>query len=95
MFFFDGDHWSLFFPDVKRILEKGLKPCQWKDKSEGMVTYQIATDDFRHTLLCDDGEVSIEDSNWGLWIFIEKKNERLLQRVRNILRESGRFELVQ
>jgi hypothetical protein len=94
-FFFHGDHRSFSFPDVRKILKKGLTPCQWQDKSEGMVTYEIATDDFHHTLLCDDGEVDIDDNNWGLWVFVRRNNEILFQRVQNVLRESGRFELVQ
>ena len=92
-FFFHGDHWSFFFPDVKEILEKGLKPCRWKDKSDGMVSYEIGTDDFHHTLICDDGDVHIDDNNYGLRVFVNKKNENLLSRVTDVLQASGRFEL--
>jgi len=93
-FFFYGDHWSFFFPDVKGILAKGLKPCRWEKKSEGMISYEIGTDDFHHTLICEDGEVHINDNNYGLWVFVEKENEHLFNRVQKVLRESGRFDFV-
>jgi hypothetical protein len=32
-FFFHSNHWSLFSPKVKGILEKGLKPCRWEEKT--------------------------------------------------------------
>ncbi len=93
-FMFHGDHWSYFFPDVKGILAKGLKPCQWEEKTEGMISYEIGTDDFHHTLLCEDGEVHIADNNYGLSVFVEKKYGNLFQRVLKALELSGRFELV-
>ncbi len=92
-FFFHGDHWAFFFPDVMGMLEKGLKPCQWEDKSEGMVTYEIGTDDFHHTLICENGEVHIDDNNYGLWVFVAKKHEHLFNRVLKVLDASGRFEI--
>lgn len=93
-FFFYGDHWSMFFPDVKGILQKGLKPCRWQEKSEGVISYEIGNDDVHHTLLCQNGEVHITDNNYGLWIFIAKRHEDLYRRVEEVLRTSGRFELV-
>jgi hypothetical protein len=93
-FMFHGDHWSIFFPNVKRILHKGLKPCRWEEKTEATKTYEIGTDDVHHTLLCEDGEVHIADNNYGLWIFVPKNQEHLFHRVQNVLRASGRFELI-
>lgn len=93
-FFFHGDHWSIFFPSVKRLLAKGLKPCRWKEKSEGMISYEVGTDDVHHALLCEDGEVLINDKNYGLWVFVEKKHGHLFNRVQDVLRASGRFELI-
>jgi hypothetical protein len=93
-FFFHGDHWSYFFPDINRILEKGLKPCRWKNVSEGMMTYSIATDEYHHTLLCEDGDVNVHDDNYGLSVFVKCKDEALFRRVQKVLGGSGRFELV-
>lgn len=93
-FSFQGDHWSLLFPDVRSILQKGLTPCRLEGKSDGMLMYELGTDDLRHTLICEDGEVHIADNNYGLSVFIEKKQEHLVQRVAHVLRETGRFDLV-
>jgi hypothetical protein len=92
-FSFRADHWSFFFPDIKTILQKKLKLCRWEERTEGEITYEIRTDYFHHTLLCEDGEVHIDDNNYGLSIFVAIKDEHLFHRVENALRESGRFEL--
>jgi hypothetical protein len=92
-FSFHGDNWGFFFPDVKGILAKGLKPCHWADKSEGMTTYSIATDEYHDTLQCEDGEVHVIDDSYGLLLCIEKKNAELLSRVEKVLQASGRFEI--
>jgi hypothetical protein len=93
-FFFYGDHWSIFFPNVKRILRKGLKPCRFEAKTEAMITYEVGTDDVHHTLLCEDGEVHINDNNYGLWVFVAKNNRDLIRRVKRVLEASGRFDVI-
>jgi hypothetical protein len=75
-FSFRGDHWSLFFPDLKTILYKRLKPCRWEEKTDGAIAYEIGTDDIRHTLLCEDGEVHTHDDNYGLSVFVATKNPK-------------------
>ena len=59
-----------------------------------MTLYEIGTDDFHHTLLCEDGELHIDDNNYGLSLFVERKYENLFRRVQKVLELSGRFELV-
>jgi hypothetical protein len=90
---FQGDHWSFFFPNVKRILEKGLKPCSWIDVSEGRVSYSIATDDYSQTLKCEEGEVYVHDDSYGLSLIVRRDNQKLLQRIMDVLQASGRFEI--
>ena len=50
-FHFSGKHWSLFYPNLNRILEKGIKPCHWVERSEGEIAYTIATDELWETLV--------------------------------------------
>ena len=58
------------------------------------MTYSIATDDYHHTLLCEDGEVRIHDDNYGLSVFVNSKDQNLFRRIQKVLDESGRFEVV-
>ena len=38
--------------------------------------------------------LKLPDNNYGLWIFIAKRHKDLYRRVEEVLRASGRFEVV-
>jgi hypothetical protein len=88
---FWGDHRTKGFPDIQRILEKGLNAKQKKHPSIDVVYIGLATDQFISLWEYENGEYELDDDTWDYFIHAPDNNQQVIGDIEEVLLESGFF----
>ena len=88
---FWGEHRSPKFPDIARILARGLKAKPAKHPFLDVASIALATDEFISIWEYDKGSYELCDDIWAYFIHAPKNNSQVMADIERILLKSGEF----